>query len=416
MDGSKELKSLINLSYEDFVKKLQDLANDPKIQAAIIAGRKDGLKDDEKISFEEIDIDVNILKPTQKEIDLESSLYFPLSGETGNESLGKMISGSPCMANGTPVVTLNGEYIIDGHHRWSQIYCMNKDAKIKCLNMITDKKVDPMDILKAVQLAIVSVTKEIPSEKSSGLNIYYVKEDFTKNYLLTGEGAERKKNFKGINPDVFSFFKKMVNDIESKNDLADFIWNNIVSLRKTSSPVSSAPSRDYMPQPDGTNELSKALRNKLKDSWKDDLLTGKINFLPPFKTVAEMKIKNFNDFINENYSNFYTYKEIIDYIKEISDTPETDIPDYYLDLIAKDKPKFIKKIVNFEDLFKNDKSYEEYVKSGEDRYEDSDYEPHWEELEQPIVIFKGEVIDGYNRSGAKWRNGDKEIEAYISVD
>ena len=316
MDSSKELKSLVNLSYEDFVKKLQSLSDDPKILAAIKAGRKDGLKDDEKIQFEELDnVDVKKLKPTQKEIDLESSVFFPLSGETGDENLGKMLTGQNCMANGVPVITLNGEYIIDGHHRWSQIYCMNKNAKIKCLNMITNKKVDPTDILKAVQLAIVTVTKDIPSEKSSGLNIYYVKEDFTKNYLITGEGAERKKSFKGIDMNVLSFFKKIINDIDSKKDLANYIWNNILSLRKTSSPISSATSRDYMPQPDGTNDLPKDVRDKLQDSWKDDLLSGKINFLAPFKSVTEMKVKNFNDFINENYSKVYTYKDIIDYIK-----------------------------------------------------------------------------------------------------
>ena len=62
-----------------------------------------------------------------------------------------------------------------------------------------------------------------------------------------------------------------------------------------------------------------------------------------------------------------------------------------------------------------DKSLEEYVKSGEDRYEDSDYKPSHKELENPVVIYKGEVIDGYNRISTKYHNGEKDVEAFISL-
>ena len=123
-------------------------------------------------------------------------------------------------------------------------------------------------------------------------------------------------------------------------------------------------------------------------------------------------MKTFEAFLNESY---YSAKEIADYIKEISDTPETDIPDYYIDIIKKAKAKFELKRVKIKDLLANDKSLEEYVLSGEDRYEDSYYEPSWEELENPIVVYKGEVIDGYNRTGVKYRDGEEEIDAYVSI-
>jgi hypothetical protein len=123
-------------------------------------------------------------------------------------------------------------------------------------------------------------------------------------------------------------------------------------------------------------------------------------------------MKTFENFLNETY---YTAKEVSDYIKEISDTPETDIPDYYLDIIKREKPQFVLKTLKIKDLLAKDKSLEEYVLSGEDRYENSDYEPHWKDLENPIVVFKGEVIDGYNRTATKYRNGEEEIEAYVSI-
>jgi hypothetical protein len=123
-------------------------------------------------------------------------------------------------------------------------------------------------------------------------------------------------------------------------------------------------------------------------------------------------MRTFENFLNES---FYTAKEVSDYIKEISDTPETDIPDYYLDIIKKENARFELKTVKIKDLLASDKSLEEYVLSGEDRYEDSDYEPHWKDLHNPIVIFNGEVIDGYNRTSKLHRSGETEVEAYVSL-
>lgn len=124
-------------------------------------------------------------------------------------------------------------------------------------------------------------------------------------------------------------------------------------------------------------------------------------------------MKTFEEFLNEQ---IYTAKEISDYMKNISDTPETDIPDYYISLIKKEKTRFEKKMIDIQELLKNDESLKEYVMSGEDRYEYSDYEPSREELYSPIVIYKGEVIDGYNRTATLYKNGEKEIEAYVSID
>lgn len=124
-------------------------------------------------------------------------------------------------------------------------------------------------------------------------------------------------------------------------------------------------------------------------------------------------MKTFEEFLNEQ---IYTAKEITDYVKEISDTPETDIPDYYLDIIKKDNTKFELKTIKIKDLLAKDKSLEEYVLSGEDRYEDSDYTPHWKDVYNPIVVYKGEVIDGYNRTGMLYRAGETEIDAYVSIN
>jgi hypothetical protein len=126
-------------------------------------------------------------------------------------------------------------------------------------------------------------------------------------------------------------------------------------------------------------------------------------------------------FILENYKEFkeggktYTAEEIVEYIKRISDNPETDVPDFYLDKIRESEPTFILKHLSIQKILDGDPSLKEYVESGEDRYEDSEYQPHWEELDNPIVIFNGEVIDGYNRTSIKHRSGEETIKAYVSI-
>jgi hypothetical protein len=123
-------------------------------------------------------------------------------------------------------------------------------------------------------------------------------------------------------------------------------------------------------------------------------------------------IKRFEEFLNE--SDIFTAKDIVSYITDL-ETPENDVPDYYFDLIKKANAKFELKTVNIEDLLKQDASLKEYVDSKEDRYEDSEYPPHEDELSNPIVIFNGEVIDGYNRTSKNYHNGEKTIEAYVSI-
>jgi len=128
-----------------------------------------------------------------------------------------------------------------------------------------------------------------------------------------------------------------------------------------------------------------------------------------------MYIKSYFEFINESNNKIYDSRFIIDYIKDISDNPETDVPDYYFTLIKKANAKFKKETIDIKDLLKKDKSLKEYVDSKEDRYEDSEYQPYDDELDNPIVIFKGEVIDGYNRTSTKFHKGEKAIEAYASI-
>ena len=67
---------------------------------------------------------------------------------------------------GGPVVTYNGKYVIDGHHRWSQVYAANPDAKVPTIDIRGNLK--PSEMLKVVHAAIAA------DRKSTRLNSSHI--------------------------------------------------------------------------------------------------------------------------------------------------------------------------------------------------------------------------------------------------
>lgn len=117
----------------------------------------------------------------------------------------------------------------------------------------------------------------------------------------------------------------------------------------------------------------------------------------------------------EHSSNRLSSEEIIDYIKTVSDNPVTTIPDYFLTLIEREGCDFELRRLSIEELLESDEDLREYVENDEERYEEEDYVPHYSEIDNPIVILNGEVIDGYNRTLVKYQSGEEFIDAYVSI-
>jgi hypothetical protein len=123
-------------------------------------------------------------------------------------------------------------------------------------------------------------------------------------------------------------------------------------------------------------------------------------------------ITTINEFrkIFENYSS----EDIIDHITNISD--RSDVPDYYFELLRKAQPQFVRKELNIQDILQMDPKVAEYVNNGEDRYEDDENYPDYEELYYPIVVWNNQVIDGYNRLMMLYKSGEKTVSAYVSTN
>lgn len=228
-------------SYEEFVNKLKGWAGDPKITAFLQSGLKDGLTAEDKFTVSSGSIPCSALIPTQNEIDLNKSLDYPLKDPA---SMKKYLDGGEIVIGG-PIITFNGKYIIDGHHRWSQVYCINPSAKMKVLNF-KHSGLSPEDMLKATQVAIAATSGEVQVSTVEGYNLLKISLEQIYEYIV-----------KNINPECAKLMSK------TKEGAAKKIALNCRQMQKNNQPIKGAPARGFMPQTDepkgNINNVVKAL-------------------------------------------------------------------------------------------------------------------------------------------------------------
>lgn len=287
-----KLQSIFRQNYKSFVAALGGFAKDPKFRAFVKNA------DEVKSTVKLVSIPVTKLIPTQNEIDVDKSLKFPLT----NASAAQYALKGGAVKVAAPIITFNGKYIIDGHHRWSQLYAVNKDAKIVAYDFTNPNIKNPLDALKVTQLAIIGAgATKIPSNKVEGDNLLQMEEKKLKYYVM-----------KTATQQVLYAFEES-GKVEAEGDIsayrqavANYIWTNVKAMQQTSQPVSGAPGRGVMPQADDVPGGQKATVTALSKG------------LP---AVAENK-KNTMRKTKEQIIREYIRKEIKKALKE------EDKPDY----------------------------------------------------------------------------------------
>lgn len=282
----EELKTLLGQSYEGLVAKLKQSWKDEKLRQLIASGMRDGNRGDDVIQIDEISIEVSALKPTQNEIGLAESLKWPIQSV---DTATKCLTGKDVMLgfpDPFPIVTLNKKFVIDGHHRWSQVFAVNPKATMKA-NNINAPWLSPIQALKAVQMAIaIKAQGKFPSSEAKGINMLKSTEQEIKNYVINKTKIPVLK--------VFSDFKK-INSFEQNKDkgalkkqLAKYIWPNVDLMQKSNTPIPNAPARTEMPQTDKA------------PGYDAELEKGIINISKPLapKNPNAINIKNKNNKTN----------------------------------------------------------------------------------------------------------------------
>lgn len=285
-------KYLKGKKYGDYIKTLNKMLEDDKTKALLIDGFGGDLGD-LKLMFKEKQLNVSALSPTQSEIDIQKSMNYAFAYP---DNVDKYFKGDAIVIK-TPLITFKSEFIIDGHHRWSQVFAFNPKATMTVFDY-TSSEINSIQMLKAVQGAIAAVKADnnknngkLPIEEVHGPNVYKFNKDDIKEYIikvLNGEELCMKDKGKEIyvedkGAEFIKHMEKYVDVVKEAEGLekkveaaADYIAGNFEELKSNHSPVQGAPERGEMPQTDqsspdgekadtyGPNDEGSAL-NKLKD-------------------------------------------------------------------------------------------------------------------------------------------------------
>jgi len=239
------------------------------------------------------------LTPTQSEIDVNKSLKFPMAEEPKAFIPYLKNPGGDYTIKG-PIVIYNEEFVIDGHHRWSSIYCCDRTAKIQAVNITTKTPLDPIDILKAMQASIAIQTKSVPTEDVKGANLLNMSDDDLDGWLkrtVKPESIELWADALGGPDQLYNRLIQLTGEKEKPNKnsinelrqpaeiyrtLKDYLWANISKLQTESKPAKNAPIRDFMPQTDDVD-------------YQDPLKAGLIDIADPHAAAVE-------EAVNESYN------------------------------------------------------------------------------------------------------------------
>lgn len=283
----------------EMLKFLNGPGADPKVRAVLAAGSRDGAPRDEKSDPKSASPSVGGLKPTQVEIELTKSIAYPLAKFKAYKS---MMSGGvqKIGAPGNDHIVINGDLIIDGHHRWSSLFSVTgPEGQIAAYDLGIPLS-DASSVLSAVQVGIAASLKggeQVPKAKAGGKNILGKGKDEIKSLIESsvGESTEAGEilsddfvNSCLADAEVSKHIGlKSGMDVDEARDA--IIERTADNLSKMQQPADGAPPRVDMPQLD---KASAGVEGVIKD-FRD----GEVNYKAPF---GESK-KSQNDFMIERW-------------------------------------------------------------------------------------------------------------------
>jgi hypothetical protein len=192
------LKKLITEAPEDDISRvakgdlsqtvslLQKLATDKDFLRVLQHGAQDGDIKDEQIPFKTANVACTDMYPTQAEIGFGNSL-----DDLCNDKYGAIESAysspvlMPAPGERTPILcaSVGGKtYILDGHHRWSLCFMINRDAKMAC-DIMQLGAGTPEDALKIMQMAIAAKAGAVRTKDFEGKDLMATSTDEVVEYV-----------------------------------------------------------------------------------------------------------------------------------------------------------------------------------------------------------------------------------------
>ena len=232
---NKMIELIQDKDYDETVDFVDEIVKDPKLKFLLSLGFG-GDFSNLKLKLKKTNIPAKRLIPTQSEIGTDETLKYLVQGKDIDVCFEKSTIVKK------PIVTFQGTFIIDGHHRWSQIFVTNPDANIVCIDITGN--LSPLSMLKAVQCTIGSNTGKLIRKDIQGKNLYDTTE------------KELRKYFKdNLSDTVRENLLKYYEDPEGS------LVQNVIQLQRNNKPILNAPGRGEMPQTSKDPELFGDLEN-----------------------------------------------------------------------------------------------------------------------------------------------------------
>jgi hypothetical protein len=276
------VKDMLTMPYSKFVDILKDNAKDPKVQAVLNMGKKDGAPDDEEVKVNDnASFNVKDLQPTQSQIGFADSIGYLAKKDPAGA--GKVAKGDTSGFNENRILTANGKYILDGHHRWSQVYAINPDAKIPAVDL-TLPGLKEADLLKVIQAAIAATYQDVykkPADAATDI--------FDEKKMPTDKMEEKIKAIIAEAPKGKEFVEVLQKayEVDTPEEVITKLADNAKEIKGKK--PKAAPAREYMPQPTDTALNVGRSEDKTKDfkgmpgEFIDKIQSGDLNFKAPLQ-------------------------------------------------------------------------------------------------------------------------------------
>ena len=275
LDKVSNILSNPGTSLDQYVSVLKRYAKDPTFDKLASAGATDGDPNDEVVTVKPTSVLVDSLFATQSEIGFGNSLGDQVINKYNSTKTALGLVMNPIAMSGadgepSPLLVFNGKFILDGHHRWSQVMMVNPNGKVLIDNVTGPALDDEEQALKAMQFAIAATADKVITKPFKGKDLMSSTYDEVEQFVM-----------KNVNDDVLKLLVEAGKIQKPSKELAaKYIAGNLKNIQDKQGQFSRERS---MPQA-GDSGVSQDAVNKA-------LGTGKVNFIEPAPSDAQQKGK-----------------------------------------------------------------------------------------------------------------------------
>ena len=264
MDRVAKILANPGTSLANYVSVLKRYAGDPEFDKLASAGQTDGEPSDERVAVDRTAVPAKSLTATQAEIGFSNSLEDQMINKFKGTETALGLKGDPITMGSkdgpVPLLVWNSKYILDGHHRWSQVMMTNPDGKV-VIDNVTGPEIDnEEEALKAMQMAIAVEADAVKTKPFEGENLMKSSPQEVYQYVMAN-----------ITDEVLQLLVQAGKIAQPKKELAaKYVAGNVPVIKASAGRFSREKS---MPQA-GHSGAS-------QDAVNDLLGTGKVNFDKP---------------------------------------------------------------------------------------------------------------------------------------